>query len=300
LRFNGGFSPDGGGQPVAFSAVLRLNSQALPETVRSAAIGDVDRRARRRPYSALSLLVTTLNSSTASGGGCITWFEKPGCCAVALLSTPSIRKLLKVLRSPFTLNAPSRGVPLLPAERRLPHTGREEGQREVFAAVEWKRPRLRAADHLTALARVGLDERRRAGDRHTFRKLPEGHLKIDAHARGHLHLNVLDERHCEAGLFGGHDVDARPDGEELVVPRGVRRFRAGDAGRGVGQRDRGAWNDGAGCVVDGADDGTGIELGVGDGGTEAEQDRKQTAATKSHSHFSHLVRESPGIVVDLM
>ena len=30
-----------------------------------------------RPYSALILLVTTLNSATASGGGCMTWFEKP-------------------------------------------------------------------------------------------------------------------------------------------------------------------------------------------------------------------------------
>ena len=30
-----------------------------------------------RPYSALMLLVTTLNSATASGAGCITWFEKP-------------------------------------------------------------------------------------------------------------------------------------------------------------------------------------------------------------------------------
>src|SRR5919108_1957320 len=64
-----------------------------------------------RPYSALMLLVTTLNSPTASGGGCITWLEKPWLLVpYALLSTPSIRKLLNVLRRPFTLNAPSRGV----------------------------------------------------------------------------------------------------------------------------------------------------------------------------------------------
>jgi hypothetical protein len=30
-----------------------------------------------RPYSALMLLVTTLNSATASGEGCMTWLEKP-------------------------------------------------------------------------------------------------------------------------------------------------------------------------------------------------------------------------------
>jgi hypothetical protein len=29
------------------------------------------------PYSADMLLVTTLTSASASGGGCITWFEKP-------------------------------------------------------------------------------------------------------------------------------------------------------------------------------------------------------------------------------
>src|SRR5215212_5184746 len=64
-----------------------------------------------RPYSALMLFVTTLNSVIASGGGCITWFENPWLLVpYALLSTPSIRKLLNVLRRPLTLNAPSRGV----------------------------------------------------------------------------------------------------------------------------------------------------------------------------------------------
>jgi hypothetical protein len=89
-----------------------------------------------RPYSALMLLVTTLNCATASGGGCITWLEKPWLLVpYALLSTPSSRKLLNVLRSPFTLKEPSRTVealPVLRADRRTPVVSR--------ASAEYSRP----------------------------------------------------------------------------------------------------------------------------------------------------------------
>ena len=55
----------------------------------------------------------------------------------ALLSTPSIRKLLNVLRRPLTLNAPSRGVPfalelLFSADWRTPV--------ESSASAEYSRP----------------------------------------------------------------------------------------------------------------------------------------------------------------
>src|SRR5689334_18089272 len=88
-----------------------------------------------RPYSALMLLVTTLNSPTASGDGCITWFEKPWFdVPYALLSTPSIRKLLNVERRPLTLNDPSRGVkpPVLSADNRTPG--------DSSASAEYSRP----------------------------------------------------------------------------------------------------------------------------------------------------------------
>src|SRR5579871_5546890 len=63
-----------------------------------------------RPYSALILLVWTLNSTMASGAGCATWLEKPWLLiAYELLSTPSSIKLLTDDRRPFTLNEPSRG-----------------------------------------------------------------------------------------------------------------------------------------------------------------------------------------------
>src|SRR5205823_3528102 len=116
LRRSGGFDPSAGLKYVsAFSAVSRKNSQPSPwiwlVPLRYATLTVAP---AARPYSALWLLVTTRNSLTASGGGCITWFEKPWLLVpYALLSTPSIRKLLNVLRSPFTLNAPSRGVPLV-------------------------------------------------------------------------------------------------------------------------------------------------------------------------------------------
>ena len=66
----------------------------------------------------------------------MTWFENPWLLVpYALLSTPSIRKLLNVLRSPLTLNAPSRGVPfglLFSADWRTPVVSR--------ASDEYSRP----------------------------------------------------------------------------------------------------------------------------------------------------------------
>jgi hypothetical protein len=62
-----------------------------------------------RPNSAEKLLVCTLNSSTASGVTCTTWFENPWLLVpYELLSTPSRMKLLSALRMPLTLNEASR------------------------------------------------------------------------------------------------------------------------------------------------------------------------------------------------
>ena len=66
----------------------------------------------------------------------MTWLEKPWLLVpYALLSTPSSRKLLNVLRSPLTLNEPSRTVealPVLSADRRTPVVSR--------ASAEYSRP----------------------------------------------------------------------------------------------------------------------------------------------------------------
>ncbi len=79
MRLNSGLTPDDGlKKPVAFSEVLRLNSHAVPwksfVPLRNVALMTAP---PARPYSALKLLVWTLNSSTASGETWTTWFEKP-------------------------------------------------------------------------------------------------------------------------------------------------------------------------------------------------------------------------------
>ena len=125
---------------------------------------------------------------------------------------------MKVLRRPLTLNAPSRGVPLAAlVERRLADAGREQRQRRVLAAVQRQLAHLLAGDHLAALAGVGLDQRRRRGDLDLLGDLADRHLQVDAQARRHLHLDVVHQRDREAGLLRGDEVDARPDGDELVV-----------------------------------------------------------------------------------
>ena len=121
MRFSFGFTPlDGLKKPVAFSASLRLNSQALPRNwLVPLRIEALTTAPPVRPYSALKLLVWTLNSSTASGESCTTWFEKPWLLVpYELLSTPSSMKLLTALRRPLTLKDASRESEI--AERRTP------------------------------------------------------------------------------------------------------------------------------------------------------------------------------------
>ena len=79
LRSSVGFTPEEGlKKPVAFSAVLRWNSQPVPLNwlvpLRREALITAP---PLRPNSALKLSVCTLNSCTASGETCTTWFEKP-------------------------------------------------------------------------------------------------------------------------------------------------------------------------------------------------------------------------------
>src|SRR5262245_37910699 len=79
LRVSGGFWPSGGVKyGDAFSAVLRKNSYTVPEkSLPPLRYATLTVAPAARPYSALWLFVTRRNSDTASGDGCITWFEKP-------------------------------------------------------------------------------------------------------------------------------------------------------------------------------------------------------------------------------
>ena len=61
---------------MALNSVRRAYSHADPRTVLvPLAYATLTVAPAERPYSALMLLVTTLNSPTASGAGCMTWFE---------------------------------------------------------------------------------------------------------------------------------------------------------------------------------------------------------------------------------
>ena len=51
---------------------------------------------------------------------------------------------------------------------------------------------------LPALARFGLEERRRRGHLDLLRDLADRQLQIDAQARADLHLHVVDERDRKA------------------------------------------------------------------------------------------------------
>ena len=185
-----------------------------------------------------------------------------------------------MLRRPLTLNAPSRGVPLVllfSADWRTPvESSASDG---VLAAVQRELAHLVAGDHLAALARVGLDQRRRAGDLDLLGQLADRQLHVDAQPGADLHLDVVGERDREAGFFGRHQVDAALDRDELVgaVAGGGPRQR--NAGRRVGQRDLGVRHDRAGLVADGADDGGGFELRARRRGAREKKDQAEQRGT---------------------
>src|SRR4029077_18753780 len=106
--------------PSAFRLVLRLNSQPVArKALVPLRIDALMTAPPVRPYSALKLLVCTLNCSTASGETCTSWFEKPWVLVpYEVLSTPSSMKLLTALRRPLTLKDASRESEI--AERRTP------------------------------------------------------------------------------------------------------------------------------------------------------------------------------------
>lgn len=102
-------------KPVAFSAVLRKNSYAVAwKVLVPPCEATLTVAPDERPYSALSLFVTTANCATESGGTAMIWLSKPWLLSpYALLSMPSSRKLLNMLRWPLTLYEPARASELM-------------------------------------------------------------------------------------------------------------------------------------------------------------------------------------------
>ena len=80
-------------------------------------------------------------------------------------------KLLSELRSPLTLNDASREL----ADRRLADAGAEQREVGVGAAVQRQVDDLLAADDLSAIARLALEQPRRAGHLDRFADVADLH-----------------------------------------------------------------------------------------------------------------------------
>ena len=174
-------------------------------------------------------------------------------------------------------------------ERRQAHAGREQRELRVLAAVERQGARELAADHLAAVARVGLQLRGRGPHLHLLGELAHGHRHVHAQTRADRDLHVVDDRHREAGLVGGHHVAADAHVEELVVPLGVGGAFGGDAGVEVGERDARVGHDGRGAVAHGADDGGRLELGKGVRRRRGHGKQSQQAGNQSHESLEGQV-----------
>ena len=150
-----------------------------------------------RPYSALWLLVTTLELADSVGRRLHHLVREALIAgAVGIVVHAVDQEVVEVLRRPLTLNAPSRGVPLVAlVERRLADAGREQRQRRVLAPVQRQLPHLLAGDDLAALARIGLEQRGRARVTSTCSvSCPTAIVQIDALPRADLHLDIVHHR----------------------------------------------------------------------------------------------------------
>ena len=166
LRRSGGFWPSAGlKKVVAFSAVSRKNSQRVAvELVRAAAVGDVDRRAGGAPV--LGALVVGDDAELADRvGRRLHHLVREALVAGAVGVVVDAVDQEVVERAAQAVDVERafarRAVGAL-VQRRLADAGREQRQRRVLAAVQRQLAHLVAGDHLAALARVGLDERRRS------------------------------------------------------------------------------------------------------------------------------------------
>ena len=149
-----------------------------------------------------------------------------------MLSTPSIRKLLNVLRRPLTLNEPSRGVkpPVFSADSRTPvvSSASDEYSRPFSGSARVCSPVITWPRWLVSVS----SSVRRGGHLDPLGQLSDLQRQVDALPRADGQPDVVGERDREAGLLGGHHVGADADRDELVAAVGVGRLRLGDAGLG--------------------------------------------------------------------
>ena len=143
-----------------------------------------------------------------------------------------------MLRMPFTLNAPSRGVPLGENETAMGDLTRWPKQRQVgvIAAVERQFHDGLRVDHLAVLAGIGFESGGRAGYRHRF-----GHRRqpaVDVYALAGVHVyDVVGSGNFEIRRHLRNGVSAHFDVEEIIVAVFFSCGLGLDSGVLVGERD---------------------------------------------------------------
>ena len=271
--------------------IERRVAEELPpapvQLVRAASVSDVHRRARR-PTVLGALVVGDHPELTDRIRRRLHHLIREAliACPVRVVVDAVDQEIIERAAEPVHIE---RAFPRRPGralvQGRLPDAGRQQRERRILAAVQRQPAGLVACDHLTALARIGFDERRRGDHLDFLADLPDGHRQIDARSRADLHLHVVDERNRETWFLGRDDVRARLDGEELVQAGRVGCFHNRKPGLGVGQGHGRVGNHRAGTVAHGADDRCGVELRQRWRGREAQEQRAQREQSSHRNPF---------------
>ncbi len=242
--------------------------------VRAAAVGHVHRRAGGAPV--LGALVVGDDAELADGvGRRLHHLVRKSLVAraVRVVVDPVDQEVVeRAAQAVHVERAFARRAVRALVERRLADAGREQRKRRVLAAVQRELAHLLAGDHLAALARVGLDERRCGGDFDLLRHAADRQLHVHAQPRADLHLHVVDERDRESRFLGGHEIQTAFHRHEFVRAFAGRAPRQRDAGRCVGERDFRVRHDAARRVAHGSDNRGRLELGAC-GARETEQQK---------------------------
>ncbi len=242
-----------------------MNSQAEPRYVFvPLAYATLIVAPAERPYSALMLLVTTLNSPTASGRRLHHLVRKALVAgAVGVVVDAIDQEVIEGRAQAIDVERAFARREAAGVQRGQADARRQQRQRRVFAAVEGQGLGLFAGNDLAAIARIGLQQHGARTDFNLFRQLADRHVEVDALARANGYLDVVDQRNREAVLLGRNHIRAGTNGEEFITTVGVAGFLIGHAGLGIGQRHLGARHHGARRILEGADDRAGLELGKG-------------------------------------
>ena len=172
------------------------------------------------------------------------------------------------------------------ADRRLADAGAEEREIGVGPPVQRQVDDLLPGDDLSAVARLALEQPRRADDLDRLADVADLHRQVDPLAGVDGDRHVLGHRSREALELGLERVGADADVQDLERAVLVGDARGRDPRRLVGERDGRARHGGAGLVGDEAQHGCGVELRQRGARQQGEQ-RAQEEGKRSNSNLWH-------------